>query len=158
MIALLRMRRARQVAVQALQRAEPRSAEIAAVAITIPSCLCGISSSGRGRIVPADLLVGEDVVGVDLAAIGVDFLAVDAGGAGAGFEMDADAGEVGVFLGTPWAFYGFADVFGGFEVLYIEGCGQLGSLSARYTEIGHVTGKGTEKRIHCLWTPLKSEF
>lgn len=62
---------------------------------------------------PADLLVGEQVSGVDLAAVVVDFLAVDARRAGAGFEVQADAGQVREFGGTPWAFGGFADVDGG---------------------------------------------
>lgn len=66
---------------------------------------------------PADLLVGEDVVRVYLATVLVYLLAVDARGAGAGFEVDADAGQVGEFGGTPGAFDGFADVDGGFEML-----------------------------------------
>ena len=66
---------------------------------------------------PSDLLVGEYVAGIDFATVSVDFLAGDPGGAGAGFEVEADAGEVGEFGGTPGALGGFADVGGGFEVL-----------------------------------------
>ena len=47
---------------------------------------------GVALVVPADAFGGEDVGWVDLAAVLVYFLAGDAGGAGAGFEMQADAG------------------------------------------------------------------
>lgn len=57
------------------------------------------------------------MVWVDLAAIVVDFSAVDAGGADSGFEVQADAGEVGEHVGAPRAFDIFALVDGGFEVL-----------------------------------------
>ncbi|KAL8987176.1 MAG: hypothetical protein Q9177_003594 [Variospora cf. flavescens] len=66
---------------------------------------------------PADLLVGEDVIGVDFAAVLIDFLAVDARRAGAGFEMEADTGQVREFVGAPGAFGVFAGVDGGLEVL-----------------------------------------
>lgn len=66
---------------------------------------------------PTDLLVGEDMIGVDFAAVLIDFLAVDARRAGAGFEMEADTGQVGEFVGAPGAFGVFAGVDRGFEVL-----------------------------------------
>ena len=58
---------------------------------------------------------------IDFSTVLVDFRAVDARDAGAGFEVVADAGEVGEFGGTPGAFGGFADVGGGFEVLCVCG-------------------------------------
>lgn len=70
---------------------------------------------------PADLLGGEEVVGVNLAAVLVDLLTVDARRAGAGFEVQADAGEVGELAGAPGAFGVFAGVGRGFEVL-ARGC------------------------------------
>lgn len=54
-------------------------------------------------MVPADLLVGEDMIWIDVPTILVDLLAVDAGCAGTGFEVETDAREVGEFVGTPWA-------------------------------------------------------
>ncbi len=61
-------------------------------------------------LVPANLLGGEDVSRVDVAAIPVDLLAGDAGCAGTGFEVEAYAGEVGEFVGTPWTLDVFAGV------------------------------------------------
>ena len=71
---------------------------------------------------PADKLGGESVARIDLSTVLIDFLTVDPGGAGAGFEVEADSGEVSEMGGTPGAFGGFADVGGGFEVLFcLEG-------------------------------------
>ena len=63
-------------------------------------------------VVPANTLVSEDVIRVDLAAVLSDFGAVDAGGAAAGFEMQTDAGKVGELVGAPGTFDVFADVHG----------------------------------------------
>ena len=43
-------------------------------------------------LVPSDSFVGEDVAGVDGAAVLVYLVAGDAGGAGPGFQVQADAG------------------------------------------------------------------
>ena len=51
------------------------------------SCACG-----SFVVVPANALVGEDVIRVHFAAVLIDLVAVDAGGAAAGFEVQTDAG------------------------------------------------------------------
>ena len=119
-ITLLAMHRARQMLVQRCQIAETTLAEVASVTRAIPGRTGGVTARPivrRGRGVPADLFRGEVVVRVDLAAIIVDFLAVDAGAAGPGFEVQADAGEVGELRGTPGAFDIFPHVDRGFEML-----------------------------------------
>lgn len=106
------VRGAGEVLVQAGELVETAVAEVAAVEGAVPG---GGAGHVRGAVaggvvvvvvvvVPADALVGEDVVGVDLAAVEVDFGAGDARGAAAGFEVEADAGEVGEFVGAPGAF------------------------------------------------------
>ena len=67
---------------------------------------------------PADLLGGENVIAVHLAAILIDFLAVDTGGTAAAFEMVAYAGKIGEFVGAPGTFDGFAHVRRRFQMLY----------------------------------------
>ena len=118
---LLPVRRTAQMLVQRPQRAEPVLAEVAAVPVAIPGGVCG---KGGGIaiiiVVPADLLVGEDVVRIDFAAVAVNFLAVDAGGAGTGFEVQADAGEVGEFVGAPGAFDVTAGVDRGLKMLLFQ--------------------------------------
>ena len=107
--------------VQRSQRVKSILAQITTVVGTVPSGTGGyvVGGDGGGGLIfmPSDLLVGEDMVGIDFAAVLIDFLPVDAGCAGAGFEVETYAGEVGVFLGTPGAFYVFAGVDGGFEML-----------------------------------------
>lgn len=106
--------------VQAVQLPESSGAEITAVVVAVPCCTGGNVVLLRSliRVVPTDLLVGEDVVPVDFAAVLVYFLPIDAGGAGAGFEMETDAGEVGEFLRTPGTFDVFPNVDGGLEMLH----------------------------------------
>ena len=119
-VTLLAMHRAGQMLVQRCQTAEAVLAEVASVPRAVPGRTSGVATSiivRRGRGVPADLFRREEVVRVDLAAIIVDLLAVDAGAAGAGFEVQADAGEVGEFRGTPGAFDVFPHVDRGFEML-----------------------------------------
>lgn len=104
------VRGAGEVLVQAGELVESAVAEIAAVEGAVPGGGAGHVRGAVagvvvvGVVVPADALVGEDVVGVDLAAVEVDFGAGDARGAAAGFEVEADAGEVGEFVGAPGAF------------------------------------------------------
>lgn len=102
------VRGAGEVLVQAGELVETAVAEVAAVEGAVPG---GGAGHVRGAVagvvvvvIPADALVGEDVVGVDLAAVEVDFGAGDARGAAAGFEVETDAGEVGEFVGAPGAF------------------------------------------------------
>lgn len=80
---------------QAGQSVETPVAEIAAIPGAVPRRRAGDvrgSAVGVFVVVPANALVGEDVVGVHLPAVVVDFGAGDARGAAAGFEMQADAG------------------------------------------------------------------
>lgn len=51
---------------------------------------------------PADLLIGEHVIAVHLAAICVDLLTIDLGDAATAFEVEAHAGKVGELFGAPW--------------------------------------------------------
>ena len=62
------------------------------------------------RVVPADTFGREYVAGVDFSAVLVYLGAVDIGGAAAGFQVQAHAGEVGEFVGAPGTFGGFSDV------------------------------------------------
>lgn len=104
------VRGAGEVLVQAGELVETAVAEVAAVEGAVPGGGAGHVRGAVagvvvvGVVVPADALVGEDVVGVNLAAVEVDFGAGDARGAAAGFEVEADAGEVGEFVGAPGAF------------------------------------------------------
>lgn len=98
--------------VQARQSVEAPGAKVAPVARTVPRCRAGDVSACGTFVVPSDALVGKDVARVDFAAVLVDFGAVDAGCAAAGFEVQADAGEVCEFVGTPGTFDVFADVGG----------------------------------------------
>lgn len=66
---------------------------------------------------PADLLVGKNVIMVHFAAVRIDLLAVDIGGTVAAFEVKADAREVGKLVGAPRTFDILAHMDGGFEVL-----------------------------------------
>jgi len=102
MINFLSMHRTTEMLIEAIQLSEAPLAEITPVPSSIPSS-AGRQSGGGAVAVPADLLVGEDVVGIDLAAVLVNLLAVDAGRTGAGFEMEAYSGEVGEHIGAPRA-------------------------------------------------------
>jgi len=119
MVILGLMRGAGEMLIEPTEQVEPFPTEVTAVEVAIPRRLC---RNGGGALavvaVPADLLIGEDVTAVDLAAILVDFRAVDAGFAVAGLEMMADAREVGVLVGAPGAFDVLADVHGGLEMLF----------------------------------------
>lgn len=118
MIDLLSMDRARQMLVQCRQIVEATLAQVAAIPISVPGRAGGYGGRGGGIVlVPANLLVCKDVVGVDLAAVGVDFGAVDAGGAGAAFEVVTYAGEVGEHIWAPRALDILAFVDGGIEML-----------------------------------------
>ena len=66
---------------------------------------------GTFVVVPANALVGEDVIRVDFAAVLSDFVAINTGGAAAGFEMQTDAGQVGEFVSAPGTFDILADVY-----------------------------------------------
>lgn len=111
-IDLLPMRWTLQMLIQATQSSVAVLTEVTAVVRSIPSStgsdVCRISSV----LVPANLLVGEYVVGIDLSAVLIDGGTSDAGGAGAGFQVDTDTVEVGEFVGTPRALDIFADMDG----------------------------------------------
>ncbi|KAL8719456.1 MAG: hypothetical protein Q9225_003545 [Loekoesia sp. 1 TL-2023] len=104
MIDLLTMDRTTEVLVQSPQVREATLTEVASIPTAIPRRFGGQGGRARIIIIPADLLVGEDVVGVDLSTVLIDLLAVDAGGAGTGFEVEADTGEVGEHVGAPGTF------------------------------------------------------
>ncbi len=118
-VAAALVRGAREMLGQACEMVEAAGAEVAAVEGAVPGCGggggCGCGWGARRG--PGDKCGGEDVGGVDGAAVLGNFRSVDAGGAGRGFEVQADAGEVGEFGGAPGAFDVFADMDGGFEVL-----------------------------------------
>lgn len=111
------MHRTTEVLVEASQLSEAPLAEITPVPRSIPSS-AGRQRGGRAVAVPADPLVGEDMIGIHLAAILVNLLAVDAGWAGAGFEMEAYSSEVGEHVGAPRAFGVLASVDGRLEMLF----------------------------------------
>ena len=50
---------------------------------------------------PSYLLVGEDMIWVNIAAILVDLLAVDTRCTAAGFQVQTDAGQIGKFFRAP---------------------------------------------------------
>lgn len=103
--------------VEAYQLSEAPLAEITPVPRSIPSS-AGCQIGGSTVAVPANLLVGEDVTGIDLATVLVDFLAVDAGRAGAGLKMEADSSEVGEHVGAPRTFGVLSSMYGRLEMLY----------------------------------------
>ncbi len=117
MVDFLSMHRTTEVLVEAVQLSKAPLAEITPVPGSIPSS-AGRQSGGRAVAVPADLLVGEDVVRIDLAAVLVNLLAVDAGWAGARFEMEAYSSEVGEHVGAPRAFGVLSSVDGRLEMLF----------------------------------------
>ena len=112
MIALLLVDGAGEVAVQGGQLGETGAAEVAPVPGAVPGRPgCDIGRCGT-VVVPSDAFRGEDVVGVHLATVLVDLLAVDTGGAVPGLEVQADAGQVCEFVGAPGTFDVLADVDG----------------------------------------------
>lgn len=117
MVDLLSMHRTTEVLIEANQLSEAPLAEITPVPRSIPSS-AGRQSRGITVAVPANLLVGEDVTGIDLAAVLVDLLAVDARWTGAGFEMEADSSEVGEHVGAPRTFGVLSNVLGRLEMLF----------------------------------------
>ena len=60
---------------------------------------------------PFDLLVGKYMVPIVFSAELIDLFTIRAFGTGAGFEMEADAGEVRVRVGTPGTFDVPTDVY-----------------------------------------------
>ena len=60
---------------------------------------------------PSDLLVGKNMIAIVFAAELVDLSTIRAFGTGAGFEVEADACKVGVWVGTPGTFEVPADVY-----------------------------------------------
>ena len=66
---------------------------------------------------PANLLIGKDMVWVDLSAVLVDFLAIDAGAASPRFKMETNASEIGKHVLTPRALDIFTNVGGGLQML-----------------------------------------
>lgn len=83
MVDLLPVHRAGEVLIQRAQGSEAVLAKVAAVAIAIPCSTSGQSSRSGLILIPSDLLCSEHMVRVDLAAILIDLLAIDAGYAGA---------------------------------------------------------------------------
>ncbi len=114
---ILPMDRTSKMLIQRGQSTEAILAEVAAVPVAIPSRIGGQRCRGGVIVVPADLLVCEDVIGVNFPTVLVNLLAVDAGGASAGFEMKADASQVREHVGTPRAFGIFANMDRGFQML-----------------------------------------
>lgn len=116
MVDLLSMHRTTEVLVEASQLSEAPLAEITSVPGSIPSSASRQGCFGRVTV-PADLFVGKEVVWIDLATVLVNLLAIDAGWAGAGLEVEADTGEVGEHVGAPRAFGILSSVDGGLEML-----------------------------------------
>lgn len=82
MVDLLPMYRAAEMLVQGAQGTEAGLTKVTAAPISIPGSTRGQILRSGLVFVPPNLLVGEDVVFVDFAAVLVDLLAVDAGSAG----------------------------------------------------------------------------
>lgn len=114
---LLSMHRTTKVLIEANQLSEAPLAEITPVPRSIPSS-AGRQSRGITVAVPANLLVGEYMTRIDLATVLVDFLAVDAGWAGAGLKMEANSSEVGEHIGAPRTFGVLSSVLGRLEMLF----------------------------------------
>lgn len=117
MVDLLLMRRTSKMLVETAQHRKPPGAEVAPVVISIPGRSCGDCGRLAAIVMVPDQLVGEEVVPVDLSAILVYLLTIDAGRAAAGFEMKGHASEVGELLRAPGAFGVFADMDGRLEML-----------------------------------------
>ena len=80
MVDLLLMGRAAEMLIQAGQGVEPILAKITAKVGSIPGSPGGdIARLGLMIVVPSDLLVGEDVVWIDLTAVLIDLLTIDTG-------------------------------------------------------------------------------
>lgn len=79
MIDLLSMDRTSKMIIQIKQLPKTTLAQIASIPRSVPSGAgCIISRRCCIVVVPANLLVGEDMIGVDLAAVLIDFGSVDA--------------------------------------------------------------------------------
>ena len=78
MVDLLLMGRAAEMLVQPGQGAEPILAKVTAEVGSIPGSPGGdIARLGLMIVVPSDLLVGKDVVRIDLSAVLIDLLPID---------------------------------------------------------------------------------
>lgn len=119
MVDLLLMGRAAEMLIQAGQGAEAILAKITAKVGSIPGSPGGdIARLGLMIVVPSDLLVGEDVVWIDLSAVLIDLLAIDTGCAGTGLQVETDAGEIGELVGTPRTLDVLPSMNGGFQMLH----------------------------------------
>ena len=79
MVDLLPMHRAREMLIQTFKGRKAILTEVASIARSIPCSSCGeICGSGLMTVVPANLLVGETMIPINVSAVVVDFLAVDA--------------------------------------------------------------------------------
>ena len=97
-------------------------AKITAKVGSIPGSPGGdIACLGLMIVVPSDLLVGEDVVWIDLSAVLIDLLAIDPGCAGTGLQMETDAGKIGELVGTPRTLDVLPGMNGGFQMLHWNG-------------------------------------
>ena len=103
MVDLLPMYRTGKVLIQGNQCTEAALTEIASIPGPIPGGRGSNCGRARAVIMPADLLVGEDMIGVDFTAVLIDLAAIDTRRAGSGFEMQAYASEIGELVGAPGA-------------------------------------------------------
>ena len=87
MVDLLLMHWTAEVLIQGSQGAEASLTNIAPIPRTIPSSGSGQRWGSSVFIVPADLFVGKDMIGIDFAAVLVDLLTIDARCTGSGFEV-----------------------------------------------------------------------
>lgn len=78
MVDLLTMDRTAKMLVQGGQGAKAALTEVASITGPIPRSGSGKLGGSGIVVVPADLLVGEDMIWVDFAAVLVDFGAIDA--------------------------------------------------------------------------------
>ena len=138
MVYLLPMDRAAHMLIQRPQSREAFLAKKAAEPIPIPSSAGG----ERAWIVivlvtlPAKLLLGKEVGGINLAAVLIDPLTIHAGRAGTALKVVADACIVYELVGAPRAFDVPAHVNGGSEML-IQVVNAL-ELALASVAVGHI--------------------
>ncbi|KAL8805524.1 MAG: hypothetical protein Q9182_001893 [Xanthomendoza sp. 2 TL-2023] len=100
-IELLTMHRTFEMLIQATQGTEAILTQVTAIRGSVPGGTCGQSRGSLIVIVPANLFVGKDVARINLAAVLIDFRAIDTRGASARLEVDADTCQVSELIGTP---------------------------------------------------------
>lgn len=98
---ILTMCRTAKMLVQGSQGMKPILAKVAAEKGSVPRNVGSQRWRIRCIVVPPDLLVSEDVIGVHLLAVSVDLLPIDSRAARPRFKMQTDSSEIGEHVGTP---------------------------------------------------------